>query len=246
MATGTDTLKTRRTLEVDGKSSTTQHRSIGGRRACGRAETAFSLKVLLENYSATKTGGPSPPPMSKRCWPGPGPESTGDSFRPARVLMQDTPVCGTVVDLAAMQDAMNAMGGIRKINPLSPVDLVIDHSLMVDYAGGADSFRKNVRLSSSGTGGVRVLALGREAFRNFRVVPPGAGICHQVNLSTSPRRSGRRTRAARRSPIPTAVGTDSHRPWLTASPFSAGRGRHRGISMLGQPISCCAEVIGSG
>src|SRR5690606_21274522 len=105
-------------------------------------------------------------------------------FRPARVLMQDFTGVPAVVDLAAMRDAMNALGGDpRKINPLVPVDLVIDHSVIVDEFGTPQAFEKNVEREYERNGErYRFLKWAQGSFDNFRVVPPGTGICHQVNL----------------------------------------------------------------
>ena len=106
------------------------------------------------------------------------------AFRPARVLMQDFTGVPAVVDLAAMRDAMRALGGDpKKINPLVPVDLVIDHSVVVDYFGNNDALKNNVaREYEQNQERYRFLKWGQSAFSNFRVVPPGTGICHQVNL----------------------------------------------------------------
>ena len=106
------------------------------------------------------------------------------AFRPARVLMQDLTGVPAVVDLAAMRDAMKTLGGDpEKINPLAEVDLVIDHSVMVDNFGAKDSFKKNVVIEyERNKERYAFLRWGQQAFANFRVVPPGTGICHQVNL----------------------------------------------------------------
>ncbi|RYE29298.1 MAG: hypothetical protein EOP48_32720 [Sphingobacteriales bacterium] len=106
------------------------------------------------------------------------------SFYPARVLMQDFTGVPAIVDLAAMRDAMNLLGGDpNKINPLIPVDLVIDHSVQVDHSGSDKSFKKNVDLEMNrNQERYEFLRFGQEAFDNFRVVPPGTGICHQVNI----------------------------------------------------------------
>src|SRR6201986_5270883 len=105
-------------------------------------------------------------------------------FRPARVLMQDFTGVPAVVDLAAMRDGMAKLGGDpTKINPLVPVDLVIDHSVMVDNFGEKSSFKKNVTVEYERNGErYSFLRWGQSAFNNFSVVPPGTGICHQVNL----------------------------------------------------------------
>ena len=106
------------------------------------------------------------------------------AYRPARVLMQDFTGVPAVVDLAAMRDAMVALGGDpQKINPLNPVDLVIDHSVMVDEFGNPRAFQMNVEREYQRNGErYEFLKWGQGAFANFRVVPPGTGICHQVNL----------------------------------------------------------------
>src|SRR5258707_7127239 len=106
------------------------------------------------------------------------------AFRPARVLMQDLTGVPAVVDLAAMRDAMKTLGGNpERINPLAEVDLVIDHSVMVDNFGARDSFKKNVVMEyQRNMERYAFLRWGQQAFANFRVVPPGTGICHQVNL----------------------------------------------------------------
>ena len=106
------------------------------------------------------------------------------AFRPARVLMQDLTGVPAVVDLAAMRDAMKNLGGDpEKINPLAEVDLVIDHSVMVDNFGGPGAFKKNVVIEyQRNMERYAFLRWGQQAFANFRVVPPGTGICHQVNL----------------------------------------------------------------
>jgi aconitate hydratase len=135
------------------------------------------------------------------------------NFRPARVLMQDFTGVPAVVDLAAMRDAMGKLGGdAKKINPLVPVDLVIDHSVIVDNFGNTSAFKANVALEyERNLERYQFLRWGQMAFDNFRVVPPGTGICHQVNLEYLRRSCGPRRKARRRSPIPTRlVGTDSH------------------------------------
>src|SRR5436190_1807574 len=106
------------------------------------------------------------------------------AFRPARVLMQDFTGVPAVVDLAAMRNAMQALGGdAEKINPLVPVDLVIDHSVIVNFFGNNEAFKKNVDEEyKQNQERYRFLKWAQKAFDNFRVVPPGTGICHQVNL----------------------------------------------------------------
>src|SRR6185295_5226334 len=134
-------------------------------------------------------------------------------FRPARVLMQDFTGVPAVVDLAAMRDAMNHLGGDpEKINPLVPVDLVIDHSVIVDEFGNPHAFSKNVELEYQRNGErYRFLRWGQSAFKNFRVVPPGTGICHQVNLEYLGQTVWVSDEDGRTLACPdTLVGTDSH------------------------------------
>ena len=146
----------------------------------------FSLKVLLENLLRGEDG------VSVQAediaaladWAAKGRAEREIAFRPARVLMQDFTGVPAVVDLATMRQAMSALGGDpKRINPLSPVDLVIDHSVMVDAFGDAGAFDKNVEMEFARNGErYAFLRWGQDAFDNFRVVPPGTGICHQVNL----------------------------------------------------------------
>ena len=173
------------------------------------------------------------------------------SFRPARVLMQDFTGVPAVVDLAAMRDAMTALGANpEKINPLNPVDLVIDHSVMVDYFGTAKAFGKNVeREYERNMERYDFLRWGSAAFNNFRVVPPGTGICHQVNLeylaqTVWTKLGGGQDRAAYPD---TVVGTDSHTTMingLAVLGWGVG-GIEAEAAMLGQPIPMLIpEVIG--
>jgi len=176
------------------------------------------------------------------------------SYRPARVLMQDFTGVPAVVDLAAMRNAMAALGGdARKINPLTPVDLVIDHSVMVDYAGDAKAFKQNVaREYERNIERYEFLRWGQDAFDNFRVVPPGTGICHQVNLEylaqtvwTKKDKVGGKTVEV--AYPDTLVGTDSHTTMvngLAVLGWGVG-GIEAEAAMLGQPVSMLIpEVIG--
>src|SRR5690606_12404769 len=135
------------------------------------------------------------------------------AFTPARVLMQDFTGVPGVVDLAAMRDAVSARGGDpRRVNPQVPVDLVIDHSVMVDHHATADAYRANVAAEMARNGErYRFLRWGQAAFDNFRVVPPGTGICHQVNLEYLARCVWTRAQGDLTWAYPdTLVGTDSH------------------------------------
>ncbi len=172
------------------------------------------------------------------------------AFRPARVLMQDFTGVPAIVDLAAMRDAMVNLGGKpQKINPLSPVDLVIDHSVMVDYYGHKDSFEKNVKIEfERNKERYEFLRWGQEAFDNFRVVPPGTGICHQINLEYlanvvwSSKIDGVLTAYP-----DTVFGTDSHTTMvngLAVLGWGVG-GIEAEAAMLGQPTSMVIpEVVG--
>ena len=172
-------------------------------------------------------------------------------YRPARVLMQDFTGVPAVVDLAAMRDAMKQLGGDpQKINPLVPVHLVIDHSVMVDEFGTPQAFEKNVELEYARNGErYEFLKWGSQAFDNFKVVPPGTGICHQVNLEyiaqcvwTSEDPNGETIAYP-----DTLVGTDSHTTMvngLGVLGWGVG-GIEAEAAMLGQPVSMLIpEVVG--
>ena len=168
------------------------------------------------------------------------------AFRPARVLMQDFTGVPAVVDLAAMRDAMSKLGGdAEKINPLSPVDLVIDHSVMVDNYASKDAFSKNVDLEMQRNGErYEFLRWGQNAFNNFRVVPPGTGICHQVNLEYLAQTVWTNEDVAYPD---TLVGTDSHTTMINGLGvlgWGVG-GIEAEAAMLGQPVSMLIpEVVG--
>ena len=176
------------------------------------------------------------------------------AFRPARVLMQDFTGVPAVVDLAAMRDAMVALGGDpHKINPLVPVDLVIDHSVVVDYFGTSKSLAQNVKREyEQNQERYRFLKWGQQAFSNFSVVPPGTGICHQVNLeylaqtvwTAKEKRNGKSVEIAYPD---TLVGTDSHTTMvngLAVLGWGVG-GIEAEAAMLGQPLSMLLpEVVG--
>src|SRR5689334_15372527 len=176
------------------------------------------------------------------------------AFRPARVLMQDLTGVPAVVDLAAMRDAMKNLGGDpEKINPLAEVDLVIDHSVMVDNFGRRDSFKRNVEKEyERNMERYAFLRWGQQAFANFRVVPPGTGICHQVNLEylaqTVWKRKGKDGKKTVEYAFPdSVVGTDSHTTMingLAVLGWGVG-GIEAEAAMLGQPISMLIpEIIG--
>jgi aconitate hydratase len=183
-----DSFKCRKTMTVAGKTYVYFSLPDAEKNGLpGISKLPFSMKVLLENLlrhedgrTVTKTDieGMSAWLVDR------GKAGREIGFRPARVLMQDFTGVPAVVDLAAMRDGMNVLGGDpRKINPLVPVDLVIDHSVIVDEFGSPKSLGDNVALEYARNGErYNFLKWGQGAFTNFRVVPPGTGICHQVNL----------------------------------------------------------------
>ena len=183
---GQDSLKTRRTLDVEGKSY--EYFSIPeAEKSIGDvSRLPVSLKILLENILRFEDGKSYNVADAKSIagWLINATSPAEVPFKPARILMQDFTGVPGVVDLAAMRDGILALGGKpQKVNPLIPVDLVIDHSVMVDNFGAADSLAKNVDIEFHRNGErYTFLRWGQEAFDNFRVVPPGTGICHQVNL----------------------------------------------------------------
>tara|TARA_R110002126_G_scaffold124350_5_gene266197 strand:+ start:4682 stop:7102 length:2421 start_codon:yes stop_codon:yes gene_type:complete len=178
--------------------------------------------------------------------------TSGDeiAYRPARVLMQDFTGVPAVVDLAAMRDAMVNLGGDpEKINPLVPVDLVIDHSVIIDKFGTPQAFNQNVELEYARNGErYRFLKWGQQAFKNFRVVPPGTGICHQVNVEYLGQTVWTKEEDGETIAYPdTCVGTDSHTTMINGLGvlgWGVG-GIEAEAAMLGQPISMLLpEVIG--
>lgn len=213
----------------------------------------FSLKVLLENLlrfeddrSVRKDDILAIAAFAKNR----GSEEREIAFRPARVLMQDFTGVPAVVDLAAMRDAMNSLGADPvKINPLVPVDLVIDHSVIVDEFGTPRAFGDNVRLEyQRNEERYKFLRWGSEAFNNFRVVPPGTGICHQVNLEYLSQTVWTRDENGVEVAYPdTLVGTDSHTTMVNGVAvlgWGVG-GIEAEAAMLGQPLSMLIpEVVG--
>ncbi|MEM6159169.1 aconitate hydratase AcnA [Erwinia sp. P6884] len=172
------------------------------------------------------------------------------AYRPARVLMQDFTGVPAVVDLAAMREAVNRLGGdVAKVNPLSPVDLVIDHSVTVDKFGNDDAFGENVRLEMERNHERYVfLRWGQKAFNKFSVVPPGTGICHQVNLEYLGKSVWHETLDGEEVAYPdTLVGTDSHTTMINALGvlgWGVG-GIEAEAAMLGQPVSMLIpDVVG--
>ncbi|WP_050929982.1 aconitate hydratase AcnA [Aestuariivita boseongensis] len=252
---GQDTAKTRRTLCVNGKSFS--YYSIPAATEAGLGDFSnlpAALKVVLENMLRFEDGKTVSVDDIKAFaeWGAKGGKNPREiAYRPARVLMQDFTGVPAVVDLAAMRDGIVALGGDpEKINPLNPVDLVIDHSVMIDEFGNPRAFQMNVdREYERNMERYTFLKWGQNAFNNFRVVPPGTGICHQVNLEylaqtvwTDADQNGEEVAYP-----DTLVGTDSHTTMVNGAAvlgWGVG-GIEAEAAMLGQPISMLIpEVVG--
>ncbi|MFN0265034.1 aconitate hydratase AcnA [Tepidamorphus sp. 3E244] len=253
MTTSLDTFNCRKTLKAAGKTYTYYSLPAAEKNGLeGISRLPFSLKVLLENLLRNEDGRTvtADDIRAMAAWLTNKSSDREIAFRPARVLMQDFTGVPAVVDLAAMRDATKKLGvSPKKINPLVPVDLVIDHSVMVDAFGNDAAFKFNVeREYERNRERYEFLRWGSGAFDNFRVVPPGTGICHQVNLeylaqTVWTKKDGRRTVAY----PDTLVGTDSHTTMvngLSVLGWGVG-GIEAEAAMLGQPISMLIpEVIG--
>jgi aconitate hydratase len=227
----------------------------------GVSNLPFSMKVLLENLLRFEDGRSVTKDdiMAVSAWlEDRGTADKEIAFRPSRVLMQDFTGVPAVVDLAAMRDAMTKLGGdAQKINPLVPVDLVIDHSVIVDEFGTPKAFKKNVEFEYQRNGErYRFLKWGQSAFDNFRVVPPGTGICHQVNLEYLSQtvwtkkekyKTNGKAETVELAYPDSLVGTDSHTTMvngLAVLGWGVG-GIEAEAAMLGQPLSMLLpEVIG--
>ena len=249
-----DSFKCKRTLTAGGKTYTYFSLPDAEKNGlAGISRLPYSMKVLLENLLRHEDGRTVTKAdiQAMADWLGAKGKSEKEiGFRPARVLMQDFTGVPAVVDLAAMRDGMTTLGGDpRKINPLVPVDLVIDHSVIIDEFGTAKAFARNVELEYERNGErYNFLKWGQGAFQNFRVVPPGTGICHQVNLEYLSQcvwtaHAGKDTLAY----PDTVVGTDSHTTMvngLGVLGWGVG-GIEAEAAMLGQPQSMLIpEVIG--
>ena len=248
-----DTLKTRRRLKVGARSY--DYFSIKAAEKAGLGDVSrlpFSLKVLLENLLRWEDGRTVTTTDIKAVakWLTRRRSKREIAYRPARILLQDFTGVPAVVDLAAMRAAVAKLGGDpKRINPLSPVDLVIDHSVMVDSFGRAGAFKDNVAREYERNGErYEFLRWGQGAFDNFRVVPPGTGICHQVNLEYLAKVVWTKKEGGRTVAYPdTVVGTDSHTTMingLSVLGWGVG-GIEAEAAMLGQPISMLLpEVVG--
>ncbi len=242
----------RRSLDVDGVRYDYFSLPEAAKQLGDLSRLPFSLKVLVENLLRFEDGSTVTVDHIKAAaaWLEQQHSDQEIAYRPARVLMQDFTGVPAVVDLAAMREAMVQLGGDpTKINPLSPVDLVIDHSVQVDSFGGPGSFKRNVEFEYQRNGErYAFLRWGQGAFDNFRVVPPGTGICHQVNLENLSQVVWTAKDGNTEVAYPdTLVGTDSHTTMvngLAVLGWGVG-GIEAEAAMLGQPVSMLLpEVVG--
>jgi aconitate hydratase len=256
-AVGNDSLQTRSTLRVGDRTYAYYSLEKAAAQLGPVSRLPFSMKVLLENllrFEDGKTVTPADIQALVAWQDNPAGAAREIQYRPARVLMQDFTGVPAVVDLAAMRDAMAKLGGqAERINPLVPVHLVIDHSVMVDEFGTPKAFEKNVELEyHRNMERYEFLKWGSKAFNNFEVVPPGTGICHQVNLEYIARGvwSSKDTSSGSGEEVAypdTLVGTDSHTTMvngLGVLGWGVG-GIEAEAAMLGQPVSMLIpEVVG--
>ncbi len=249
---GQDSLKTARTLSVQGKTYTYFSLPEAAKTIGDISRLPVSLKVLLENVLRFEDGRSYTVDDAKAVagWLAKASSSQEVPFKPARILMQDFTGVPAVVDLAAMRDGILRLGGNpAKVNPLVPVDLVIDHSVMVDFSATADSEQKNVDVEFERNGErYTFLRWGQTAFDNFRVVPPGTGICHQVNLEYLAQAVWTADLDGTTYAYPdTLYGTDSHTTMVNGMGvlgWGVG-GIEAEAAMLGQPIAMLIpDVIG--
>lgn len=252
-AIGNDTLGTRDTLTVGGRSYSYYSLEKAAAKLGDVSRLPFSMKVLLENMLRFEDGVTVTPEDAQAIvgWQQERRSDREIQYRPARVLMQDFTGVPCVVDLAAMRDAITKLGGdAAKINPQVPVHLVIDHSVMVDEFGTPKAFEQNVEIEYQRNGErYEFLKWGSKALDNFSVVPPGTGICHQVNLEYVSQAiwSSAAPDGATIAYPDTLVGTDSHTTMvngLGVLGWGVG-GIEAEAAMLGQPVSMLIpEVVG--
>ena len=254
MLNSLDSFKCRKTLNAGGKEYVYYSLVEAEKNGLdGVSRLPFSLKVLLENLLRFEDGRSvtADDIRAVAAWlANRGAEEKEIAYRPARVLMQDFTGVPAVVDLAAMRDATLSLGGdTARINPQVPVDLVIDHSVMVDYFGNTTAFTHNVEREYERNGErYTFLKWGQEAFDNFRVVPPGTGICHQVNLEYLAQTVWTKEIDGKTVAYPdTLVGTDSHTTMvngLSVLGWGVG-GIEAEAAMLGQPVTMLIpQVVG--
>ncbi|MFO8603587.1 aconitate hydratase AcnA [Legionella pneumophila serogroup 1] len=253
MKVGQDSLSTKSQLTVDGKTYNYYSlKEAENKHFKGINRLPYSLKVLLENLLRFEDGNTVTTKDIKAIadWLHNKTSQHEIAFRPTRVLMQDFTGVPAVVDLAAMRTAIVKMGGnADKISPLSPVDLVIDHSVMVDKFASADALEVNTKIEiERNKERYEFLRWGQKAFSNFQVVPPGTGICHQVNLEYLGKTVWNSENDGQLYAYPdTLVGTDSHTTMINGLGvlgWGVG-GIEAEAAMLGQPVSMLIpEVIG--
>lgn len=240
------------TLQVDNKTYRYYSLPLAAKTLGDITRLPKSLKVLLENLLRWQDGDSvtAEDIQALAGWLKQAHADREIAYRPARVLMQDFTGVPAVVDLAAMREAVKRLGGdTRKVNPLSPVDLVIDHSVTVDRFGDDEAFDENVRLEMSRNHErYTFLRWGQQAFSQFRVVPPGTGICHQVNLEYLGRAVWSEQQGDEWVAYPdTLVGTDSHTTMINGLGvlgWGVG-GIEAEAAMLGQPVSMLIpDVVG--
>ena len=252
-AVGQDSLQTRRSLDVGGKTFHYYSLAAAAEKLGDISRLPYSMKVLFENLLRFEDGSTVKVEdlAAMVAWTVNRQSNHEINYRPARVLMQDFTGVPCVVDLAAMRDAMTSLGGdAQKINPLVPVDLVIDHSVMVDEFGTPKAFEDNMDLEyARNIERYEFLRWGSQALKGFRVVPPGTGICHQVNLEYLAKAvwTSEDTSGATIAYPDTVVGTDSHTTMINGLGvlgWGVG-GIEAEAAMLGQPVSMLIpEVVG--
>src|SRR5947199_1868141 len=251
--TSLDSFKSQKTLKVGGKTYVYYSLPAAEKNGLkGISRLPYSMKVLLENLLRNEDGRTVKRDdiLAVATWLKKRALEHEIAFRPARVLMQDFTGVPAVVDLAAMRNAMQKLGGdAEKINPLVPVDLVIDHSVIVNFFGDNKAFAKNVvEEYKQNQERYEFLKWGQKAFSNFSVVPPGTGICHQVNLEYLAQAVWTSEAEGKRFAYPdTLFGTDSHTTMvngLGVLGWGVG-GIEAEAAMLGQPIAMLIpDVIG--
>jgi len=248
----TDTFKARGVLDVAGKKYEIHRLQAVAAAGFDVSTLPYSLKILLENLLRTENG-TDITAQDIEALAGWDPTARGSreiAFTPARVLLQDFTGVPAVVDLAAMREAMQELGGdADRINPLAPVELVIDHSVIVDVFGSRNAFARNVEIEyERNVERYQFLRWGQTAFNDFKVVPPGTGIVHQVNLEHLSRVVFTQEKDGVTAAYPdSCVGTDSHTPMVNGLGIVAWGvgGIEAEAAMLGQPISMLIpEVVG--
>ena len=251
-ATGRDGFDVIRTLEAGGRRYRYFSLDAAERAGIGPvSRLPRSLKVLLENLLRHEDGETvTEDDIRAVARAGAEPVDREISFRPARLMMPDSSGIQLIADLAAMRDAMVELGGDpNDINPVIPVDVIVDHSVMVDVAGTADAVERNMEIEFARNGErYEFIKWGQRAFENFRVIPPGVGICHQVNLEYLARVAWRDDGGEPPLVYPdTLLGMDSHTPMINAlGVLGWGVGGIEAASaMLGQPVAMrLPEVVG--